>query len=82
MKLAFLTGALSAAFAAAALTALAIWVVTVVIDSSAPWSIAPLLVVVVAIIFGVATYLAERVAHRRTMARMRATGEPWAFRDR
>jgi hypothetical protein len=82
MRLAFLTGALSAAVAAAAITALVIWVVTVVVDSSDPWSFAPLVVGVIGAAFGVATYLAERTAHRRMMARMRATGEPWAFRDR
>jgi hypothetical protein len=27
------------------------------------------------------TYLAERVSYRRTMARMRAMGEPWAYRE-
>lgn len=82
MRLAFITGALSAAFAAAALTALGIWVVTVVVDSPAPWSLAPLMVGLAAVIFGLATYLAERVAHRRTMARRRALGEPWAFREK
>jgi hypothetical protein len=82
MRLAFLTGALSAAFAAAAITALVIWVVAVIVDSPAPWSVAPLLVGIVGTAFGVATYLGERIAHRRTIARMRATGEPWAFRER
>lgn len=82
MKLAFLTGALSTAFAAAALTAFVIWVATVIMDSPAPWSVAPLLVGLVAVAFGLATYLAERIAHRRTLARKRATGEPWAFRER
>ena len=82
MRLAFLTGALSAAFAAAALTAFVIWVVTVVADSPAPWSLAPLLVGLAAVAFGLATYLAERIAHRRTLARRRAVGEPWAFRGK
>ncbi len=82
MRLAFITGALSAAFAAAALAAFAIWVVTVLVGSSRPWSVAPLVVGLVAVAFGLATYLAERIAHRRTMARRRAVGEPWAFREK
>ena len=81
MRLAFLTGALSSAFAAAALAALVIWVATVILDSPAPWSVAPLVVGLVAVAFGITTYLAERIAHRRTLARKRATGEPWAFRE-
>jgi hypothetical protein len=81
MKLAFLTGALSAGVAAAALSTLLIWLVTVLLGSPQPWSMAPFVVPVVAIAFGAATYLAERVAHRRTLARKRATGEPWAFRE-
>lgn len=82
MRLAFVTGALSAAFAAAALTALAIWIVTVVVGSSDPRSLAPVLVALVAVAFGIGTYLAERIAHRETMGRKRATGEPWAYRER
>jgi hypothetical protein len=31
--------------------------------------------------FAVATYVAERFAHRRSLARMRAIGEPWAYRE-
>lgn len=80
MRLAFVTGALAVAFVAGALAAFVLWVLTVALDSSAPWSVAPLVVGLVAVAFGIATYLAERIAHRRTLARMRATGEPWAFR--
>ena len=29
----------------------------------------------------IATYAAERIAHRRTLDRMRSTGEPWAYRE-
>jgi hypothetical protein len=43
--------------------------------------VAPALIGLVAIAFGAGTYLAERIAYRRTLARMRATGEPWAFRE-
>lgn len=81
MRVAFATAALEAAFAAAALAALAIWIATVVLDSPEPWSLAPVIIGLVAVAFGVATYLAERVAHRRTMLRKRAIGEPWAFRE-
>lgn len=82
MRLVFATAALSAAFAAAALAAFAIWVVTVIVGSPAPWSVAPLVVGLVAVAFGVATYLGERIVYRRSLTRMRAIGEPWAFRDR
>lgn len=81
MRLAFLTGALAAAFAAAALTAFAVWIATVILRSPAPWSVGPLLIGLVAVIFGVATYLAERIAYRRTRELMRSAGEPWAFRE-
>lgn len=82
MRLAFVTAALASGFAAAALTTLLIWVVSVIVGSPDPWSLAPFLVTLAAVAFGVATYLAERVAHRRTMARRRSTGEPWAFREK
>jgi hypothetical protein len=39
------------------------------------------LVVAVAFIVAAATYVAEGIAHRRTLARMRSTGEPWAYRE-
>lgn len=81
MKLAFLTAALAAGFAAAALTTLVIWVASVLAGWSDAWSVAPLLVTLSAGLFAAATYLAERIAHRRTQARMRSTGEPWAFRE-
>lgn len=81
MRVAFLTAALAAGFAAAVLAVLAIWLVTLVSRSSAPWEAAPWVVPLVAVVFAAATYLAERIAHRRTIARMHAIGEPWAFRD-
>jgi len=81
MTLAFLTGALASGFAAAGLTALLIWVATVVSGSADPWSIAPWLVATVAALVAVGTFLAERIAYRRTMTSMRSTGEPWAFRE-
>ncbi len=80
MRLAFATGALSAAIVVALLVALAIWVVTVITGASGAWAWAPPIIAGLAAVFGVATYLAERAVHRREMARMRATGEPWAFR--
>ncbi|MGH2386090.1 MAG: hypothetical protein ACRDGB_13725 [Candidatus Limnocylindria bacterium] len=81
MVLAFLTGAVASSFSAAGLTALLIWIATVVSGSTDPWSIAPWLVSVVAALVAVGTYVAEGIAHRRTLARMRSTGEPWAYRD-
>ena len=82
MTLAFLTGALASGFAAAGMTGLLVWIVTVLTGSTDPWSIAPGLVAVVAILVVVGTFIAEKVAYRRTMAGMRASGEPWAFRER
>jgi hypothetical protein len=63
------------------LTALLIWVATVLAGSSDPWSIAPWLVSLVAALVAVGTYMAEGIAHRKTLARMRSTGEPWAYRE-
>ena len=82
MKLAFATGALWAAFAAAVLAAAAIWVVTVIAGTSGAWGWAPPVIAGLGAVFGAATYIAERTVHRRESARMRATGEPWAFRHR
>jgi hypothetical protein len=82
MTVAFLTGAVAAGVAAAGLTALVIWVATVISGSSDPWSIAPWLLLAVAAVVGAATFLAERIAYRRTLARMRSHGEPWAYRSR
>ena len=81
MVLAFLTGAVASGFAAAGLTALGIWIATVLSGSTDPWSIAPWLVTLVAAIVAVATYLAEGIVHRRSLSRMRSTGEPWAYRE-
>ncbi len=81
MALAFLTGAVASGFTAASLTALLIWIATMIAGSTDPWSIAPWLVSVVAALVAIGTYLAEGIAHRRTLARMRSTGEPWAYRD-
>jgi hypothetical protein len=81
MVVAFLVGAVASGFSAAGLTALLIWVATVVAGSSDPWSIAPWLVTSVAGLVAVGTYVAEGIAHQRTLARMRSTGEPWAYRE-
>jgi hypothetical protein len=81
MNLAFITGALAAGFTGAALTALVIWVVTVVSGSTEPWRSAPLIVSLAAGALAIATYAAERFIYRRTQERKRATGEPWAYRD-
>lgn len=81
MNLAFVTAAMAAAFAGAALTTLVIGVVTLLIGSGDPWRLAPLAVALAAAAFGVLTYVAERVIHRRSLERKRATGEPWAYRE-
>jgi hypothetical protein len=81
MGLAFVTGAVASGFTAAGLTALLIWIATLVAGSSDPWSIAPWLVSLVAALVAIATYVAEGIAHRKTLAQMRSTGEPWAYRE-
>ena len=81
MRLAFATGAIAAGFTAAGLTTLLVWVATVLSGSADPWAIAPWIVSLAAAIVAVATYLAERIVYRRSIARMRATGEPWAYRQ-
>jgi hypothetical protein len=81
MGLAFMTGAVASGLTAAGLTALLIWVATVVAGSSDPWSIAPWLVTFVAALVAIATYVAEGIAYRLTLARKRSVGEPWAFRE-
>lgn len=81
MRLAFLTGALASGVSAAGLAMLVVWLVTLVTGSSEPWSLAPAVAAAVAAVVGVATYVAEGVAHRRTLQRRRSLGEPWAFRD-
>jgi len=81
VNLAFATGALASALAAAGLTALVVWGVTVVTGSSDPWSVGPWLIPGAAAVFGGATFLAERYLHERQIARKRAAGEPWAYRE-
>ena len=81
MRAAFLTGALAGGIAAVALVALAVWLVTVVTGSTDAWAAAPWLMIGFAVLIAAGTYLAERIIHRRTMARMRAVGEPWAYRE-
>jgi hypothetical protein len=79
--LAFVTGAVGAGLGAGVLTALVIWIITVFTGSPGPWSLAPLLLGGAAGIVAVLTYVAELIVYRRTVERMRATGEPWAYRD-
>lgn len=81
MRAAFLTGALASGVTAAGLAMLIVWIATVLIGSSDPWAVAPLVAAAVAAVVGIATYAAEWVAFRRTMQRRRSLGEPWAFRD-
>jgi hypothetical protein len=82
VRLAFVTGALAASLGAVALVAAAVWLVTLVTGSDAAWSFAPWLLLGAAALTAAGTYLAERTTYRRTMARMRAVGEPWAYRGR
>lgn len=79
---AFITGALASAVAGVALVTVLLWVITVVSGSPAAWSLAPWLVLGAAVVFALGTFVAERFAYRRSLARMRATGEPWAYRER
>jgi ABC-type branched-subunit amino acid transport system permease subunit len=81
VNLAFVTGALAAGLAGAALSALVVWIVTVVSGSTEPWRSAPMIVALAAGLLAVATYAAERFIYRRTLERKRTTGEPWAYRD-
>jgi uncharacterized membrane-anchored protein len=81
MTLAFTTGALASALAAAGLTATVIWIATVVSGSRDPWSVAPWLIPLVAVVIGAATFVVERYLHERERARKRAAGEPWAYRE-
>ena len=81
MRLAFLTGAVATGFTAAGLTTLLVWIASVLAGSGGPWAIAPWLVSAVAALVAVATYVAEGLAYRRTLAHMRSIGEPWAYRQ-
>jgi branched-subunit amino acid ABC-type transport system permease component len=81
MNVAFITGALASGLTGAALSALVIWVLTVVTGSEDPWRIAPLIVAMVSAAFAILTYVAERFIYRRSQERKRATGEPWAYRE-
>jgi len=76
-----MTGALAGGVAAVALVAFAVWVVTIVSGSADAWDAAPWLMVGFAALIAAGTYLAERITYRRTMARMRRMGEPWAYRE-
>ncbi len=81
MMLAYMTGAVASGFTAAGLTALLIWIATVLSGSSDPWAIAPWLVTGAAAVVAIGTYVAEGIVHRRTLERKRSTGEPWAYRS-
>jgi hypothetical protein len=81
VRLAFLTGALACGLVVAGLSALAIWIVTLVSGSPDPWEVAPLVVTSLAALATVATYVAEVVVDRSMQSRKRATGEPWAYRE-
>jgi hypothetical protein len=79
MRLAFATGALAAGVAAGALAALAVWLVDLLAANDV-WSVGRWLVLGLGLAIAVLTFVGERIAHARTVARMRAIGEPWAYR--
>jgi hypothetical protein len=81
VRLAFLTGALAAGLAVAGLTALVLWVITLVSASTDPWTVAIWLIPTLAALAAVATYIAEFVVDRRMHSRKRDVGEPWAYRE-
>ncbi len=81
MNAAFVTSALAAGFTGAALSALVIWVLTVLTGSGDPWRVAPAIVALAGGTLAVLTYVAERFIYRRSRERKRATGEPWAYRE-
>jgi hypothetical protein len=81
MRLAFLTGALAAGLAVAGLSALVVWLVTLVSASSAAWSAAIWLIPGLAGLATITAYIAEVFVDRGTQSRKRATGEPWAYRE-
>lgn len=80
MRLAFATGALASGLVGGGLTALVVWVATLVTGSGDPWSVAPVAVAAVAALVAGSTYLAERIVYRRSTERQRSMGEPWAYR--
>ena len=81
MPLAFVVGAVASGFSASGLTALVVWIGTVLSGSGEAWGIAPWLIAGVGLLVAVATYVAEGIAHRRTLAVKRSHGEPWAYRS-
>ena len=81
MRLAFATGALASGVVGAGLTALVVWVATIVTGSHDPWSVAPVAVTMVAALIAGATYLAERVVYHRSQQQRRTLGDPWAYRE-
>ena len=81
MPLAFVVGAVASGFAASGITALVVWISTVLSGSATAWGIAPWLIAGVGLLVAVATYVAEGIAHRRTLAVKRSRGEPWAYRE-
>lgn len=81
MRLGFITGALAAGLAVAALATLVTWLVAVVDGTGTAWTVAAWLVPVIGALGAVATYAAEVLVQRATDARKRATGEPWAYRE-
>jgi hypothetical protein len=82
MRLGFLTAAIAAGLAGAAVAWLAAWMVAVVGGDPLGLIGTVTVVLLAALLVATATFLAEEVALRRTYAGMSATGETWAYRER
>jgi len=81
MRLAFITGALAAGVAVAALTALGLWVASLVLGHDGPIEAMAVALPLVGVGAGLLTYVDEVVVYRAEERRSRSVGEPWAYRS-
>ncbi|HEX2884104.1 MAG TPA: hypothetical protein VHQ42_05965 [Candidatus Limnocylindria bacterium] len=81
MRMAFGTGALATGVAAVVVSGLLVWVAGLLLGWSDPWPAGIWVVGLAGIGAAVAAYVAEWIAYRRTLTRMRSIGEPWAYRE-
>jgi hypothetical protein len=79
--LAFVTGAVAAGVAVAALTALGLWVASLVLGHDGPIEAMPVAVPLVGVGAGLLTYVDEVIAWQAEKRRSRSVGEPWAYRS-
>lgn len=82
MRLGFLTAAIAAGLAGAVIAWIVTWLVALLAGDPLGLVGSVTMIVLAALLVASATFLAEEVALRRTYARMRGTGEPWAYRGR